>query len=165
MYFFVVLRYGKSCKKCVERYCKLANKTTQQLYKVSSPCIDDRHFKEEELKSVGELSKTCSQIVLKCFHLARTGRLDILRSLNRLARSITKWTKPVTNDNLVLFPTFITRVNTNNIVMCVILLSIAGWDCFKTPIFSGDLEDSKSTSGGTLCVLGKSYICSNRLDV
>ena len=26
-------------KKCVERYCELANKTTQQLYKVSTPCI------------------------------------------------------------------------------------------------------------------------------
>ena len=42
-------------KKCVERYCELANKTTQQLYKVSAPCIDDHHFKEEEMKSVGEL--------------------------------------------------------------------------------------------------------------
>ena len=43
-------------KKCVERYCELANKTTQQLHKVSTPCIDDHHFKEEGLKTVGELS-------------------------------------------------------------------------------------------------------------
>ena len=52
-------------KKCVERYCycELANKTTQQLYKVSTPCLDDHHFKEE-LKSAGELSKVCSQIVI-----------------------------------------------------------------------------------------------------
>ena len=49
--------------------------------------------KEEELKSVGELSKVCSQIVLKCFFLARIGRPDILWSVNKLARSITKWTK------------------------------------------------------------------------
>ena len=49
-------------KKCVERYCELANKTTQQLYKVSTPCIDDHDFKEEEMKSVGELSHVCSQI-------------------------------------------------------------------------------------------------------
>ena len=35
-------------KKCVERYSELANKMTQQLYKVSTPCIDDHHFKEEE---------------------------------------------------------------------------------------------------------------------
>ena len=55
-------------KKCVERSCELANKTTQQLStKVSTPCIDDHHCKEEELKSVGELSKVCSQIVLTCF--------------------------------------------------------------------------------------------------
>ena len=50
-------------KKCVERYCELANKTTQQLYKVSTPCIDDHHFKEEALKSVGD----CSKSALKLF--------------------------------------------------------------------------------------------------
>ena len=80
-------------KKCVERYCELANKTTQQLYKVSTPCIDDHHFKEEEMKSVGELSHECSQIVLKCLYLARGGRPDILWSVKKLARSITKWNK------------------------------------------------------------------------
>ena len=80
-------------KKCVERYCELANKTTQQLYKVSTPCIDDHHFKEEEMKSVGELSQECSQIVLNCLYLARIGRPDILWSVNKFARSITKWTK------------------------------------------------------------------------
>ena len=80
-------------KKCVERYCKLSNKTTQQLYKVSTPCIDDHHFKEEETKSVGELSTTCSQTVFKCLYLGRIGRPDILWSVNKLARSITKWTK------------------------------------------------------------------------
>ena len=50
-------------KKCVERYCELANKTTQQLSKVSTPCTDDHHFKEEETKSVGELTNIRSQIV------------------------------------------------------------------------------------------------------
>ena len=80
-------------KKCVDRYCELANKTTQQLYKVSTPCIDDHHFKEEELRSVGELSQVCSQIVLKFFNLARIGRPDILWLENKLARSIATWTK------------------------------------------------------------------------
>ena len=47
-------------KKCVERYCELASKTIQPLYKVSTPCIDDHHFKEGGLKSVGELSQVCS---------------------------------------------------------------------------------------------------------
>ena len=35
-------------KKCVERYCELAHKTNQQLYRVSTPCIDDHHFKEKK---------------------------------------------------------------------------------------------------------------------
>ena len=60
---------------------------------VSTPCIDDHHFKEEELKSVGELSHVCSQIVLKCSYLARVGRPDVPWFVNKLARSITKWTK------------------------------------------------------------------------
>ena len=30
----------------------------------------------------------------------------------------------------------------------------ADWDCFKTPAFAEDLEDSKSTSGRTLCTFG-----------
>ena len=80
-------------KKCVERNCELANKTTQQLYKVSTPCIVEHHFKEQELKTVGELSKVSSQIVLKRLYLARIGRPDILWSVNKLARSIMKWTK------------------------------------------------------------------------
>ena len=56
-------------KKCAERCCGLANKTTLQLYKVSTSCMDDHHFKEEEMKSVGSLSKVCSQICSKMFTL------------------------------------------------------------------------------------------------
>ena len=48
-------------KKCVERYCELANKA-EQLYTVSTPCLDDHQFKKEELEKVGELSKVCSQV-------------------------------------------------------------------------------------------------------
>ena len=45
-------------------------------------------------------------------------------------------------------------MNTNNIVLWEILLSNSNWDCFRTLTSRGDLEDSKSTSGGTLCVFG-----------
>ena len=45
-------------------------------------------------------------------------------------------------------------MNTNSIVMWVILQNNAGWDCFQDSDFAGDLEDSKSISGGTLCVFG-----------
>ena len=47
-------------KKCEERYCELANQRQSSCTKVSTLCLDDDHFKEEELESVGELSKVCS---------------------------------------------------------------------------------------------------------
>ena len=78
---------------CVERYCELTNKKVEQLYKVSSPCLDDHQFKQEELELVGELSEVCSHIVLKCLYLARISRPDILWSVNTLARSVAKWTQ------------------------------------------------------------------------
>ena len=141
-------------KKYVEQYCDLANKTTQQLYKVSTPCIDDHHFKEEETKSVGELSNACSQIVLKCLYLARIGRPDILWSVNKFARSITKWTKAcdkrlnrlISNiHHTCEYKQYCHVGNTAN--QCRLGL-------FQNSDFAGDLEDSKSTSGGTLCIFG-----------
>ena len=44
-------------KKCVEKYCALANKKTEQLYTISTPCLDDHNFKKEELETVGDLSE------------------------------------------------------------------------------------------------------------
>ena len=90
----VVLPHGRPrSKKCVERYCELANKKVAQLHKVSHLCLDDHQFKQEELESVGELVEVCTEIVLRCVYLARIGRLDILWSVNKLARSVTKWTQ------------------------------------------------------------------------
>ena len=47
--------------------------------------------------SVGDLSKLCSQIVLKCLYLARFGRPDMSWSVNKLARAITEWTRACDN--------------------------------------------------------------------
>ena len=158
-------------KKCVERYCELANKTTQQLYKVSTPCIDDHQFKEEETTSVGKLSNTCSQIVLKCLYLARIGRPDILWSVNKLARSIPKWTKAC-GKRLNRLISYIHHTSEykqychvgNTAKQCRLGL-------FQDSDFAGDLEDSKSTSGRTLCVFGSqtcvpiSWMCKKQTSV
>ena len=121
-------------KKCVERHCELANKTTQQFLRVSTPCIDDHHFKEE-MKSVGELSKVCSRIVLTCSYLAPIGRPDILWSVNKLAPSTTQWTKARDKrlSRLISY-ILILHVITNSIVMWAIMQNNADWGCFKTPI-------------------------------
>ena len=141
-------------KKCVERYCELANRTTQQLYKISTPCIDDHHFIEEEWKSVGELSQVCSQIVLKCLYLARVGRPDILWSVNKLARSITKLTKACDK----LLSRLISHIHHASEFKQYCHVGNTAKQCrlglFQDSDFAGDLEDSQSTSGGTLCVFG-----------
>ena len=141
-------------KKCVERYCELANRTTQQLYKVSIPYIDDHHFKEEELKSLGELSKLCSQIVLKCSYLARIGRPDILWLVNKLARSITKWTKACDKR----LSRWISYIHHTCEYKQYCHVGDTAKQCspglFQGSDFAGDLGDSESISGGTLCVSG-----------
>ena len=67
-------------------------KKTKRLYKLSTPCLDDHNLKKEELETVGELCKVCSQIVFKCLYFARIDRPDILWSVNKLTRAVTKWT-------------------------------------------------------------------------
>ena len=50
-------------KKCVERYCELANETTQLLYKVFTPCVDDDHFEKRNefcWKIVTSMLSNCS---------------------------------------------------------------------------------------------------------
>ena len=158
-------------KKCVERYCEFSNKTNQQLYKVSTPCIDDHHFKEEELKSVGELSKVCSRILLKCLYLARIGRPDILWSVNKLARSITKWTKACDK----LLSRLISYIHHTCEYKQYCHVGNTAKQCrlglFQDSDFQGDLEDSKSTSGGALGVVGShrsvpiSWLCNKQTSV
>ena len=156
----------------MERSCEVANKTTQQLYKVSTPCIDDHHFKEEEeFKSVGELSKVCSQIVLKCIFLSRIGRPDILWSVNKLARSITKWTKAC--DNRLSRSISYIHHTCDYKLYCHVgnIAKQYRLGLFQDSDSAGDLEDSKSTSGGTLCVFGShtfvpiSWMCKKQTSV
>ena len=147
-------------RKCVERYCELANKKVEQLHKVSSPCLDDHQFKREEFESVGELSKVCSQIVLKCLYLARIGRPDILCSVNKLARAVTKWTQAC-DRRLARWISYTHHTNDyrqychvcNTAQHCRLGL-------FQDSDFVGDLEDSKSTSGGVLCIFGSRTLVS-----
>ena len=113
------------------------NNSTKYLHHASMTTI-----LKEEMKSVGELSKVCTKIVLKCLYLARIGRPDIQWSLNKLARSIIKWTKAcdkwlcrlISYNYLVWYLTLIIHVNTNSIVVWVTLPNSADWDCSKTPI-------------------------------
>ena len=51
----LVLRHGRTCSKMRGEMLR-ARKQTEQLYEVSSPCLDDHHFQKEELEQIEELS-------------------------------------------------------------------------------------------------------------
>ena len=92
-------------------------------------------------------------------------RPDILWSVNKLARSIKNGPKLVTNAWIDWFQIFITRVNTNNIVMWVILPNYADWDCFKILTLPGRSWRFKIHFWRNAVRFWKSYICSSKLDV
>ena len=118
-------------EKCMERYCELANKKTEQLHAVSHPCLDDHQIKKEELENKSALSEVCSHIVLKWFYLARIGRPDILWSVNKLARSVTKWTQACDRRPARLISCIHFTKITANIVMWAMRLKIVDWGYFK----------------------------------
>ena len=152
-------------KKCVETFGELANKNAEQLYKVSTPCLDDHDSTREEPETVGDLlSKVCSQIVLQCLYLARIGRPDILWSVNKLARAVTKWTRAC-DKRLARLISYIHRTSDyrpychvgNTAQQCRLGL-------FQDSDFAGDLEDSKSTSSGILCIFGsRTFVPTSRM--
>ena len=133
--------------------------------------MDDHQSKEEEPGSVGELSNVCSQIVLKCLLLARIGRPDIVWSVNKLARSITKWTKPC-DKRLNRLISYIHQT-CEYVQYCYVgnTAKQCRLGLFQDSDFAGDLEDSKSTSGGTLCGFGShtfdpiSWMCKKQTSV
>ena len=94
-----------------------------------------------------------------------------LWSVNKLARSITKWTKACDKrlNRLISFIYHTCEIKqycyvVNTAKQCRLGL-------FQDSDFAGDLEDSKSTSGGTLCVFGShtfvpiSWMCKKRTAV
>ena len=96
---------------------------------------------------------------------------DILWSVNKLARSITKWTKACDKrlNQLISYIHHTCEYKQycyvgNNAKQCRLGL-------FQDSDFAGDLEDSKSTSGRTLCVLGShtfvpiSWMCKKQTSV
>ena len=94
------------------------------------------------------------QIALKCLYVARMGIPDIVWSVNKFTRWITKWTKAC-DKRLNRLISYIHHTSEykqychvgNTAKQCRLGL-------FQDSDFARDLEDSKSTSGGTLCIFG-----------
>ena len=103
--------------------------------------------------------------------MARTGRPDILWSVNKPARAGTKWTKACDKRLARL----ISCIHHTSEFRQYCYVGIAAQQCrlglFQDSDFAGDLEDSKSTSGGVLCIFGSqtlvptSWMCKKETSV
>ena len=109
-------------------------------------------------------------IFRKCLYLARIGRLYISWSVNKLARSITKWTKAC-DKRLSRLISYIHHTCEQTVLPCGKHCQTTQNGLFKDSDFAEDREDSKSTSGGTLCILGShtfvpiSWMCTRQTSV
>ena len=103
--------------------------------------------------------------------MARIGRPDVLWSVNKLARSTTKWAKAC-DKRLKRLISYIHHTSENK-QHCYV--GTTAKQCrlglFQDSGFAGDLEDSKSTSGGTLSIFGShtfvpiSWMCKKQTSV
>ena len=116
--------------------------------------MDDHHFKKEGLE-----------------YLARTGRPDILWSINKLARSVTEWTGAC-DRRLARLISYIHHTSDYR-QYCLVgnMPQHCRLGLFQDSDFAGDLEDSKSNSGGIVCIFGSrtlvpiSWMCKKQTSV
>ena len=79
-------------EKCVERCCELANKTTQQLFQVKRHAWMTINLKKRKKSQENCLQSGHKLFSNVCIWLVVRGP-DFLRSVKKLARALTKWTK------------------------------------------------------------------------
>ena len=141
-------------KKCVERYCELQTRRLNNSIKYLLLALMTTTSKKKKQNLLENCQMHALKLFLKCLYLERIGRPDILWSVNKLARAITKWTKAcdkrlnrlISNIHLTCEYKHYCHVG-NTAKQCRLGL-------FQDSDFARDLEDPKSTSGGTLCVFG-----------
>ena len=152
----------------------IANWRTKQLNSISKSQhheLTTINFKEEEMGSVGELSRVCSQIVLRCLCLARIGGPDISLSVKKLARAVPKWTKACDKR----LARWISHIHHTCEFKQYCHAGNTAEHCrlgsFQDSDFAGDLQFPKKTSGGILCILGShtfvsiSWMCKTQTSV
>ena len=162
-------------KKCVERYCELANKKTEQLYKSQLLAwmiiIISRRRNWNQLENCPNLIANCLEML--CV-LARIGRPDILVVSEQTCSISHKMNSRACDRRWQARLTAYIH-HTNDSPTTIVMWGNTAQHCrlglFQDSDFAGDLEDSKSTSGGVLCIFGSrtfvptSWMCKKQTSV
>ena len=166
-FFFMVLWHGWSCEEVCGTILRVSKQddslTLQSIYSMHRwPPLQRRRRDKICWRIVKHLLSNCSEMLI----FGTYWRFDILWSVNKLARSITKWTEAYDKR----LHRLISYIHHTCEYKQYCHVGNTAKQCrlgpFQDSDFAGDLEDSKPTSGGTLCVFGShTYVCSNKLDV
>ena len=141
-------------EQCVDKYLELAKVERNKISKAITPCMDDHLIPPEEFEVKGELSPVAARVVLKALYVARIARYDIMWTVNVLAREVTRWTAACDRRLHRLISYMHHSVDWAQTCYVGDAPSQC-WLClFSDASFAGDLRDSKSTSGGLLCLVG-----------
>ena len=119
----------------------------------------------------GRIIRCILTIFWYALYLARIGRPDILWTVNKLARSVTKWTRACDRRRARL----ISYIHHTSVYRQYCHVGNTAQHCrlglFHDPDFAGVLEDSKSTSVWNLCIYGSwtivtiSWMCKKQISV
>ena len=142
-YFFVVLRFGGSCQEMGGTILWVGKQddsiTLQSVY--SMHWWPPLYLKRKSWN----LQENCQKYPLKLFWNACTWHVLGDQIFSGQWINLRNGPKPVTNDWIVWYLTFITHVNTNSIVMWETLQNKCRLELCQNSDVPGDLEDSKST--------------------
>ena len=144
---------GHAQKKKVEAILRIGKQESGAIVQSFKPLLGWSWIQAGRTRISWRLSEVCSQIVKKWLYLARIGRPDILWSVSKLARSVTKWAQAC-DRRLARLISYIHH--TNDCRQCCHVGNTAQrcrLGLFQDSDLAGDLEEWKSTSGGVSCVL------------
>ena len=170
-YLFVVIWHGRSCQEMCGTILWVGKPNDSTALQSINSMPWRPSFQRRRIEIRGRIVKimlsNCSEMLL----LGTYWTTDIPWSVNKLSRSITKWAKACDK-------------RLSRLISCIHHTSEYKQYChvgstakqcrlelFQDSDFAGDLEDSKSTSGGTLCIFGShtfvpiSWMCKKQTSV
>ena len=127
---------------------------SKPLKTVPTPFVNEGSLVPADDEERGELSDNASKVLMKALWVARLARPDLLKPITALARHVQSWTR---NCDKQLYRLICYMHSTPNLKLSGYIndpLDKVELRLYVDADFAGSREDTKSTSGGFLCIAG-----------
>jgi hypothetical protein len=138
--------------QAIEKYEALAG--ARPLKKVTTPFLPEGSLPQCDDEVRGELASDACGVLMKNLYAARLSRPDLLKPINELAKSVTKWTR---NHDRQLWRLMCYMKTTRNFQLKGVVSNKpedVRLELFVDSDFAGETKDAKSTSGAWLRLTG-----------